>query len=61
MVRGRNQTVYWKESNVTVYERDSDGKEQAVELKDWPSGTGIVQPGTKLYITEGRVKEVGAS
>lgn len=61
MVRGRNQTVYWKESNVTVYERDSDGKEQAVELKDWPSGTGIVQPGTKLYITEGRVKEVRAS
>jgi hypothetical protein len=28
MVVGNNQMVYWKGSNVTIYEPDTEGKEQ---------------------------------
>ena len=49
--------VYWKDCNVTVYENSSDGKERIIPLKDWPEGQGTVPLGTKLYITDGRLKE----
>jgi hypothetical protein len=57
MVTGRNQMVYWKGCNVTVYENSSSGIERTIPLKDWPEGQGTVPPGTKLYITDGRLKE----
>jgi len=57
MIIGQYQTVYWKGSNVTVYEKDSEGEEQTRKLTDMPDGQGIVPDGTKLYITQGKVKE----
>jgi hypothetical protein len=57
MIRGRGQTVYWRGSDVTVYERDSEGKEHTTILPKWPEGHRIVPSGTKLYITEGSIKE----
>ena len=57
MVTGRGQMVYWKGCNVTVYEMDSEGKEQTRKLIGMPNGKGQVPPGTKLYITQGKVKE----
>lgn len=50
--------VYWKGCNVTVYEKNSDGTEQTTKLEDWPEGEGLTLPGIKLYITDGKVKEV---
>jgi len=58
MITGRGQMVYWKGSNVTVYEKDSDEEEQIRKLTDMPNGQGIVPSGVELYITQGKVKEV---
>jgi hypothetical protein len=58
MITGRGQTVYWKECNVSVIEKDSEGKEQTRRLEDMPDGEGVVNAGTKLYITDGKVTEV---
>ena len=57
MITGRGQTVYWKGCNVTVFEQDSEGEEQARCLEGMPNGQGILESGTKLYITYGKVKE----
>jgi len=57
MVTGCDQMVYWKGCNVTVYERDREGKEQTRKLIGMPDGQGKVPSGIKLYITDGKVKE----
>jgi len=57
MIIGRGQMVYWTGCNVTVYEKDSEGDEQTRKLVGKPDGQGIVDSGTKLYITFGKVKE----
>jgi len=57
MVTGKGQMVYWKGCNVTVYEKDTEGKEQTRKLVDMPDGQGIVPSGTKLYVTKGKVSE----
>jgi hypothetical protein len=59
MVQGRGQMVYWKGCNVTVYDKDGDGKTRTKKLAGMPDGQGRVPSGTKLYITEGRFKEEG--
>lgn len=58
MITGRGQKVYWKGCNVTVYEKDSDGNEKTTKLENWPEGEGLASVGTKLYITDGKVKEI---
>lgn len=55
MITGKGQMVFWKGSNVTVYELDSEGREQTRKLVGMPDGQGVVQDGTKLYITQGKV------
>ena len=57
MVEGKGRMVYWKECNVTVYEKDSDGEERIKKLIGMPNGQGQVPVGTKLYVTDGKVKE----
>ncbi|KAL4889180.1 hypothetical protein BDV59DRAFT_120994 [Aspergillus ambiguus] len=57
MIIGRNQMVFWKGCNVTVYETDNDGNEQIRYLENAPDGQGLVGNGVKLYITRGKVKE----
>jgi hypothetical protein len=57
MITGKGAVVYWKGSNVTVYEKDNEGKEQTRKLVGMPDGQGIVEYGTKLYVTDGKVKE----
>jgi hypothetical protein len=57
MITGRGQMVYWKGCNVTVYEKDSEGKETTRKLVGIPDGQGILESGTELYVTFGKVKE----
>lgn len=57
LITGRGQNVYWKESNVSVIEKDSDGQEQTRRLVDMPTGEGVVESGTELYVTDGKVTE----
>ncbi|XMA20335.1 hypothetical protein WAI453_013126 [Rhynchosporium graminicola] len=57
MITGWGQMVYWKGCNVTVYEKDNDGKEQTRKLIGMPNGQGQVPSGTELYVTDGKVKE----
>jgi len=57
MIAGKGVMVYWKGCNVTVYEKDSEGKEQTRKLVGMPDGQGVVEYGTKLYVTQGKVKE----
>lgn len=57
MIVGKGQMVYWKGSNVTVYEIDDEGREQARKLVGMPNGQGLAPEGVKLYITKGKVTE----
>jgi hypothetical protein len=57
MITGKRMMVYWKGCNVTVYEKDSEGNEQTRKLVGIRDGQGIVEYGTKLYVTDGKVKE----
>lgn len=57
MITGRGQMVYWKGCNVTVLEKDGEGKEKFRKLVSMPNGQGRVESGTKLYVTDGKVKE----
>jgi hypothetical protein len=57
MIVGKNQMVFWKGCNVTVYEMDSEGRQQIRYLEGVPDGQGVVGTGVKLYITKGKVKE----
>ncbi len=56
-VEGKGQWVYWKECNVTVYEKDSEGNKQAKTLNNHLTGQGMVPSGTQLYCFGGKVKE----
>jgi len=49
--------IAWKGCNVTVYETDNEGKERTRMLVGMPNGQGILPIGTKLYVTDGKVKE----
>jgi len=49
--------VYWKGSNVSVIEKDTEGQEQTRRLIEWPKGQGFLETGAELYITQGKVKE----
>jgi hypothetical protein len=49
--------VYWKESNVSISEKDSEGKQKKRMLYGVPDGQGIVPSGTWPYTTAGKVKE----
>lgn len=57
MITGKNQTVFWKGCNVTLYEMNNEGKEQITPLKNVPDGQMVVGSGVKLYITQGKIKE----
>lgn len=48
--------AYWKGCNVTVLEKDSEGMEQIRKLVGMPDRQGRVASGTKLYVTDGKVK-----
>lgn len=50
--------IYWKGCNVTVYEKDAEGMEQTRKLLGMPNGQGQVPDGVKLYVTDGKVKQV---
>ncbi len=43
--------MYWKGSNVSIGEKDSEGKQKRRMLYGVPDGQGIVPSGTWLYIT----------
>lgn len=49
--------VYWTGSNVTVWERDDQGRDTATTLDGLRDGQGVVPEGVSLYITKGKVKE----
>lgn len=53
----KSTIVYWKGSKVTVYKKDSEGNEVVRRLYRIPDRQGIVEPGSKLYIKDGRVKQ----
>jgi hypothetical protein len=57
MVKGKNQMVYWMGCNVTVFEKDTGGKENKRPLYGMPNGQGRLPSGSDLYITKGKVKE----
>jgi len=57
MIQGTDKMVYWKGCNVTVYEKDSKGKEHTRKLVGMPDGQGWLPIGTELYITDGKVKQ----
>jgi len=57
MLSGKDRMVYWRGCNVTVYEKDSEGKEKTTPLVGQPDGQGLLPVGTELYITDGKWKE----
>jgi len=57
MIAGRNQMVYWKGCNVTVFERDNGGAENKRPLYGKPDGQGILPIDSRLYVFGGKVKE----
>lgn len=58
-IAGKNEIVSWYLANVTVLEKDENGKEKATQLQDWKSGKMRVDKGIILYITEGQVIDEG--
>jgi hypothetical protein len=57
MITGNGQMIYWKGCNVSVIEKDSEGKDKSTPLHGMSDGQGIVEVGIELYITYGKVKE----
>jgi hypothetical protein len=57
-VVGKGQCVYWKECNVIVVEKDSEGGNKETSLHRC-NGQGTVPSGTELYLSgsRGKVKE----
>jgi len=55
IIPGKNQMVFWQGCNVTVIEKDSEGREHYRPLTGMPNGQGRIELGTKLYITDGKV------
>jgi len=60
MILGNGQTVYWKDCNVTVYDRDDEGNRRVRLLtdNDKRSGQGMLDKTDKLYITDGKVRQI---
>jgi hypothetical protein len=56
-VKGSGKEVQWKDSHVTVYEKDSDGKEQSTYLLGRRDGSLILKSGMSMYIAGGQFKE----
>ncbi|KAJ6436191.1 hypothetical protein O9K51_11253 [Purpureocillium lavendulum] len=57
VIAGRGQKVLWTGANVTVITKDSQGAEQRQPLWRMHEGEGILEEGSTLYITEGKVLE----
>ncbi|UPX13471.1 uncharacterized protein EKO05_0003978 [Ascochyta rabiei] len=57
VVTGRGQIVEWRNSKVTVFEKDNDGKEKRTRLPHNADGRLKVEEGWKLYIAEGKFLE----
>jgi len=57
MITGKGTMIYWRGCNVSVIEKDDEGKEHTTPLYSWPNGQGVAAAGTKLYIVNGEVKE----
>ncbi len=57
-VIGKGQCVYWKECNIIVVEKDSEGGNKETPLNQRNS-QGMVPLGTELYLSSsrGKVKE----
>jgi hypothetical protein len=56
-VTGSGKEVQWKDSDVTVVEKDTDGKEHLTSLSGWRDGSLTVNSGMSLYIVGGKYKE----
>jgi hypothetical protein len=57
MIHGKGRMVFWEGCNVTVYDKDAEGKPRTTRLHEMRNGQGQILIGTKLYITDGKVKE----
>ena len=57
VVTGRGQTVEWRNSSVTVFEKDKEGKEKRTRLPNNENGGIIVEQGWELYIASGKFVE----
>ena len=57
VVTGRGQTVEWRNSSVTVFEKDKEGKEKRTRLPNNENGGIIVEEGWELYIAKGKFVE----
>ncbi|UPX14631.1 uncharacterized protein EKO05_0005108 [Ascochyta rabiei] len=55
-VKGSGKEVQWKDSDVTVIEKDSDGKEHLTSLSSWRDGSLTVSSGMSLYIAGGQFR-----
>jgi hypothetical protein len=58
IVKGRGQTVEWRNSYVTVFEKDKEGKQKRTRLPDNENGGLRVEEGWELYIASGKVMEL---
>jgi hypothetical protein len=58
VVTGRGQTVEWRNSNVTVFEKDNEGKERRTRLTQNENGGLKVEEGWELYIAKGKFLEL---
>jgi hypothetical protein len=58
IVKGRGQTVEWRNSYVTVFEKDMEGKQKRTRLPDHENGGLRVEEGWELYIASGKVMEL---
>lgn len=56
-VKGSGKEVQWKDSDVTVYEIDGDGKMQSTFLSGRRDGSLMLNSDMSLYIAGGRIKE----
>lgn len=54
IVQGSGQTVNWRGSNVTVYEKNAEGTEVPTLLRNVKKGQLKLSAGMRLYITEGK-------
>jgi hypothetical protein len=57
-VEGRGQTIEWRESKVTIFVKDSEGKQEGTALEHNPEGQLMLEPGWTLYIAGGKFVEV---
>ncbi|KAG9381624.1 hypothetical protein A1F94_007278 [Pyrenophora tritici-repentis] len=58
VVTGRGQRVEWRNSSVTVFEKDQEGNEKRTRLPHIENGGLIVEEGWELYIAKGKFVEL---